>query len=123
MRARKKKRDKRAFQLFLAQNNHLNYNNSKLAYLDKAIPKENIGRALDDRIAERLQLNIDINKIYATVKKTVFQSAFQPEVRDKLELSHIAVSRNPFDLGVVFQKGSKLYERFYKKIIKKVSRP
>ena len=89
---------------------------------DQKVPEENIKQSLDSQIKKRMQFSIDPEKIWQTIKQKAVISAFQTEVREKLILNHKANSRNQFDVGEIFVKISKIYERYYQKLRNKVSK-
>ena len=84
---------------------------------------EILKKNLNDQIKERMKLLIDPEQLWADAKKNAILSAFQPEIIERLVLNHLAPARNPFDIGVIFVKISRIYERYYRKLMKELDKP
>jgi len=114
---------KKEFRIYLAKHEFQGGKNRKPSLKSQKIPLENIKWSTKEQIKERLKMNINIEAMYKEIKGKVMLTAFQPEVNDRLELTHIAISRNPYDMGEIFQKISKMYERYYRKLVKRFGKP
>ena len=76
-----------------------------------------IKRSLHEKIKNRLEID-EQEDLFDKIRETACRKGFQNEIHDRILVNHIAQSRNTSDLGVIYQKQSKVFERYYKRLTK-----
>ena len=81
------------------------------------LPEVSLKRTLEDQIALRMNMPLELEKTNKDLKKNILMSRNTYELNEKLLVQHLGPNRSRLDMDGAFYKGKKIYLYFYDKIM------